>query len=106
MQQPQNWNRQRVLEPLLSLVPESDAAPREVVRRDLEGNAIAGEHTDAKPSHLARDSGVDIVSVVHLHTEGRVGENFSDGTFELDCFFLGHTPPLVCRILVILLRLK
>src|SRR5688500_19326046 len=63
---------------LLSLVPESDPAPREVVRRDLKGYAVASEHTDAKPAHLARDGGVDVMSVVHLHTKGRVGQNFGE----------------------------
>jgi hypothetical protein len=35
------------------------------------------------------------VAVVHLDPKSRIGQHFSNGSFQLDCFFFCHNPPLV-----------
>src|SRR4030088_1421428 len=78
-----------------ALVPEGDASSRQVVGRDFESYAIAGENSNAESPHLSRDRGVHVVTVVHLHAELRIRQHFSDRSFQLDCFFFCHNPPNV-----------
>jgi len=70
--------------------PMSVDDPRavEVVRRNLDAHAVAGEDADAEPSHLAGHVAQHLVTIVELHAEHRVGEGFYDLPFELDLFLL------------------
>src|SRR4051794_13891952 len=63
----------------------------EVVGRDLDPDAIAGEDADAEAPHLARDVAEDLVPVVELHPEHGVRERLDHLAFELDLLFLGQT---------------
>src|SRR5262245_43327236 len=54
-----------------SLVPVDDAAPAEVVRRQLDQDAIARQDPDEVLPHLAGDVGEDAVLVVQLDAEHR-----------------------------------
>src|SRR5262249_38266213 len=71
-----------------------DAAARQIVRRDFDPHAIAGEHADAEPAHVAAEGGEYGVVFADGHPEGGVGEHFGDGAFELDRVLLGHATSL------------
>src|SRR3954447_26445498 len=60
----------------------------EVVRRDLDPDAVAGEDADAEAPHLAGAVAEHLVAVVELHPEHRVRERLDDLAFELDFLFL------------------
>src|SRR2546423_11882963 len=77
-----------------ALVTEGDAPSCEVVRRDLQSYPIPGENTNAESPHLSRDCRVYVMAIVHLHPERRIWQYFSNGPFQLDCFFLRHSPPV------------
>ena len=65
-----------------------DPRAMQVVRRNLDAYAVAGEDADAEPPHLARHVAEHLVTVVELHAEHRVRESFYDLPFELDLFLL------------------
>jgi translation initiation factor IF-1 len=71
-------------------VPVDDARAVEVVRRQLDADAIAGQDADAVAAHLAGDVAEDHVVVVELHPEHGVRESLDDLALELDLFFLGQ----------------
>jgi len=65
-----------------------DARAVEVIRRDLDPDPIPREDADAEAAHLAGDVPEDVVAVVELHAEHRVGQRFDDLALELDLLFL------------------
>src|SRR3954462_10565414 len=82
------------LDPLL--VPVGDATSAEVVRSELDLHLVAGEDPDVVHPHLSRDVGEDLVAVLELDTEHRVGEGFDDRPLDEDRVVLGlgyGTPP-------------
>ena len=60
----------------------------EVVRGDLDPDAITREDPDAEAPHLAGHVAEHLVAVVELHPEHGVRERLYDLTFELDLVFL------------------
>src|SRR5947209_1496642 len=74
----------------LSAAPVDDAAAREIIRRDLDFDAVAGDDADEVLAHAAGDVGDDFVPVVQLDAELRVGERLFDAAFGLDRLFLRH----------------
>src|SRR5487761_309410 len=68
----------------LLLVPIGDAAPRQVVRRDLDLYPVAREDADAVHAHLAGAVGEHFVAVLELDTEHRVRKRLDDRAFEHD----------------------
>src|SRR3569832_745360 len=73
------------------LVPEVDTALREVVRRHLDRDAVAGENADAVLLHAAGCVGDHLVPVVELHTAAGVRQNFVHHAFELEHLFFRHS---------------
>src|SRR5258708_17213163 len=71
-----------------------DAALAEVIGRHLDQNLVPHQHADAVLAHLARSVGDNLMPVLELHTEGRVGKQFRDGTRKLEQFFFGHSGPV------------
>ena len=69
-------------------MPVDDPRPIQVVRRDLNPDAVAREDADTEAPHLAGHVAQDLVAVVELHPEHRVRERLDDLPFELDLFFL------------------
>src|SRR5258705_12963640 len=67
-----------------SAVAVNDAPAREIVRRQLDLHAVAGQDADVVPAHLARDVGQHLVIVVESHAEHCVGECFRHLSLELD----------------------
>src|SRR5438093_8295928 len=77
------------------LVAVGDAAAIEIVGRELDLHTVAGEDADVVAPHLARDVPEDLVFVVQLHLEHRVGQRLGDLALHLDLLFLGHRPKSV-----------
>src|SRR5438105_7462026 len=75
------------------LVPVDDAAPAEIVRRQLHGHLVAGQDANEVHAHLARDVRQDLVTILELDAEHRVRQRLDDGPLDLDSFFFGHSPP-------------
>src|SRR5215210_6275565 len=68
--------------------PVHDAAPREVVRRQLDANAIAGVHPDPEPPHLSGGVAERLVPVVEVDPEHAVPQRLDDLAGHLDLLFL------------------
>src|SRR5664280_2269356 len=66
------------------LVAIGDAAPREIVWRQLDDHLVTREYPDVVHAHLARDVREHLVAVLELNAEHRVGQRFDHGAFELD----------------------
>src|SRR5574340_1215521 len=80
------------------LRPERDPRARQVVRRELDGDLVAGEDLDVVHAHLSRDMSEHHVAVLELHAGGRVGQHFGHLALHRNRLFLRHqrvgTPPL------------
>src|SRR5215210_961941 len=68
-----------------------DAAPVQIVGRELDLDPVAGQDADVVTSHLPRDVAEDLVPVVELDLEHGVREGFNDLALHLDLLFLGHS---------------
>src|SRR5438093_1948195 len=66
------------------LVPVRDSATGQVVGRELHLDAVAGEDPDVVHPHLPRDVGENLVAVVELQAEHRVGEGLGDLALQHD----------------------
>src|SRR5438105_10290429 len=75
---------------LASAVAITDAAAREVVRAHFDAYPIAKQDTDAEFAHLAARVGKQLVPVVELDLELRVGQRIHHCTVHLDGVVLGH----------------
>src|SRR6266545_4844632 len=69
-------------------VPVDDPAAREVVRRELDVDAIARQDLDPVTPHLARGVAERLVAVVELDLVHAVAECLDDLALELDLVFL------------------
>src|SRR3954451_633358 len=67
-----------------------DAGAIEVVGRQLDAHAVAGQDADAEAAHLARDVPEHRVAVVELDAEHGVGQRLDHLALELDLLLLGH----------------
>ncbi len=74
----------------LLLEPVRDPTSGQVVGGQLHRDLVAGQDPDAVHSHLARHVGQDLVAIVHLHPEHRVGQRLDHLALHLDCLFLAH----------------
>jgi hypothetical protein len=76
-------------------LPVDNPAPGEIVRRDFQLNAIAGDDPDEVFSQLAGDMGGYEVTVIEFDAETRVRERFGNGAVHFDRFLfdLRHSPP-------------
>jgi hypothetical protein len=71
-----------------SAVAVDDPAAFEIVRRELDGDAIAGIDSDPVAAHLAGGVTERGVSVVELDLEQPVAEGLDDLPLQLDLVFL------------------
>ena len=82
------------------LVPINNAAPGEVVGRQLHHDAVLGQDADLVLPHLAADVGEDLVSVLQLNAKHRIGQGFDHATLNLDgTVFLRHYFSEILRVL-------
>src|SRR6266478_9068075 len=75
---------------VISLESVGDPAAGQVVRRQLDSDAVAGQDADEIHPKLAADVGEHPVAVLQLDREHRVGERFDDRSFHLDRISLRH----------------
>jgi hypothetical protein len=68
-------------------VAKYQAAFFEIVRRNLDGNAIAGQGLDSVLFHSAGRVGDQLMAILQPDTETRVGQNLDNQAFELQKFF-------------------
>ena len=71
------------------LVAIRDATTAEVVRRELNLDAISGKDSDVVHPHLPADVGEHLVAVLELDPEHGVGERLDHRAFQHDRIFLG-----------------
>ena len=71
------------------LVAISDPTTSEVVRRQLNLDAITGENSDVMHPHLSRDVGQHLVAVFEFDAEHGVRQRLGDRSFQNDRVFLG-----------------
>src|ERR1700720_2205938 len=71
-----------------------DAALAKVIGRHLDQNLIPHQHADAVLAHLPRGVGDNLMPVLELDPEGRVGKQLRDGPRKLEQFFFGHSDPV------------
>src|SRR5687767_943058 len=81
---------------LLVLVAVVDAATGDVVGRDLEPYAVAGENADAVLAHAAAGVGEHAGTILQRDAEIRVRQHLEHGAVHLQHFFLGHDKSLSC----------
>ena len=82
------------------LVSVNDAAPGQVVGRQLHHDAVLGQDADIVLPHLAADVGENLVTVLQLNAEHRIGQGFDHATLDLDgTVFLGHYLSEILRVL-------
>jgi hypothetical protein len=73
----------------LLLVAVRDATAREVVRRELDLDAVTRSDADVVHAHLPGNVGEDLVPVLEFDTEHGIGERFDDRSFDQDRVVLG-----------------
>ena|SRR5436309_3680725 len=66
------------------LVSVGDSPTREVVGREIDGNAIPLQDPNVVLPHLAAHVGQDFVSIFEFYAERRVWQDFGDGPHHLD----------------------
>src|SRR5438093_11217803 len=83
--------------PLLAVAVD-DAAARQVVRRKLDADAVAGRDADEIATHAAGSVGDELVAVLELNLEHRVRESLRDGGVHDDpCSFWSLSAAAVRR---------
>src|SRR6476661_2606519 len=76
--------------PRLLLEAVDDAATVEVVRRDLDADAVARQDADAEPTHLAGEMREHDMTVLELDAEVQVLEGLYDLALQFDLLFNSH----------------
>src|SRR5262245_34579816 len=72
------------------LEPISDSTSGEIVRRQLDLHAVAGQDADEVHPHLAADVREYLVPVLELDPKHRVGQRLDDHSLDLDRVFFRH----------------
>src|SRR5580693_1894782 len=73
------------------LVAVDDAAAVEVVRTELNRDAVAGEDTDEVFAHASGDVCEGLMLVFKLDLEQRIGQGLYDRCHDFNCIFLRQT---------------
>src|SRR6185312_7517349 len=75
----------------LLLVSVHNAAPGQVVGRQLHHHPVLGQDADVVLPHLAADVGKHLVTILQLNTEHRIGQGLDHPALDLDgAVLLGH----------------
>ena len=75
-------------------MPVGDAALGQVVRGELEGDAVSGEDSNTVAAELAGEVREDGALLVELDAEEAAGEFLDDGSGYFDAIFFAHCPPV------------
>src|SRR5688500_10267406 len=69
---------------------ESNECLGQIVRRELAQHLVADQHADAVLSHPSRSMAEHFMTILELHSEHRVGQQFHYLAAHLEEFFFGH----------------
>ena len=70
-----------------------DEAVGEIVRRDCDGHAIAGNHFDVEPPEASTDASEEGVSLITLDTKVSAGQRFDHLALNLNEIVSCHSIP-------------
>src|SRR5713101_3431909 len=70
-----------------------DAPLGQIVRRELQGDAVAGQYADAIPAQFARQVGEHCSFLIELNAEKAAGKFFDYGSCDFNAVFFAHCPP-------------
>ena len=73
------------------LVAIDNAAAVEVVRTELNRDAVAGEDTDEVFAHTSGDVCKGLMLILKLDLEHRIGQGLDDDCHHFNCIFLRQT---------------
>ena len=73
-------------------MPVGDASLRQVVRRELHGNAVACEDADSIAPELAGQMGKNGSVLIELNAENAVRKLFYYGSCNFNAIFFTHSP--------------
>ena len=73
------------------LVTVDNAATVEIVRAELNRDAVAGEDADEVFAHTSRDVSESLMLVLQLNLEHRIRQCLNDDRHNLNCIFLRQT---------------
>src|SRR5207248_3583142 len=65
-------------------MPEGDAALGQIVRRHLNGDAVAAKRLDPVPLHPSGGVSENLMLVIEKHPKTGLGEHVDDGTFKFE----------------------
>src|ERR1700754_517248 len=85
------WRSGRFEDRLCLLVAVDNAAAVEVVRTELNRDAVAGEDTNEVFAHASGDVSKGLVLVFKLDLEHRIWQGLDDHRHHLNCIFLRQT---------------
>jgi hypothetical protein len=71
-------------------VTERDAALAQIVGRQFQCDLVAGQDADVMLAHLARGIGDQLVAVIQIDPETRVGQDFGNHAIHFKQFFFSH----------------
>src|SRR5580692_10139197 len=74
----------------LVLVPEDQSPLFQVIGRDFDSDPVAGQGLDAVLFHPSGRVGDELMAVVELNAETRIGQDFGDQALEFQKFFFRH----------------
>jgi hypothetical protein len=73
------------------LVAVDNAAAVEIIRTELNRNAVAGKDTDEVFAHTSRDVCKGLMLVLKLDLEHRIWQSLDDHRHHFNCIFLRQT---------------
>ena len=88
----------------LALAAPRDAASRQIIGREFNGDLVAGINANEVHAHLSRNMRHDPVPAGELHLEHRVGKSLNDRAFHFNDVTLGQVRIPPCRFSSRLLR--
>src|SRR5204862_6029285 len=72
-----------------------DEALFEVVGGDAHGDAVADDHADTEPPHLAVELRQNLMALAAVHLVMPTRENFRHRTLQFDQIFFTHLPAIL-----------
>jgi hypothetical protein len=70
-----------------------DASLGQVVRRQFQGDTVAGQYANAIPAQFARQVGEHGAVLIQLNAEKAAGKFFNYGSCDFNAIFFAHCPP-------------
>jgi hypothetical protein len=74
--------------------PVNNSTPREIVRRQFDGNLVSGQNLDEMHSHFSGHVSQHLMTVFKLDLEGGVGQCVFDHAVDFNGLLFRHSIPL------------